>query len=254
MAEIGTGVVDRVAVISDVHGNAVAFGAVLAELLAEQPDVLVNLGCLTYGPEPAFVADMLREVPIPVLSIRGNGDRAVLELIDGTRRPVSDRDLFAADNHDDASVALLRDTRLTYELDVSGLGAVVFCHGSPRSDTELITPMTTTARLRDVIADRSCDVLATGHTHLQFDRKVDFVRSVGPGSVGLPYHDGPPGARWALFGPDIQLRVTPYNTAAAAAAAVAAGFPDADQWAQLVLQPPTVDRIIADAEARIFSD
>lgn len=254
MAEIRSGPVDRVAVVSDVHGNAVAFEAVLAEALSEQPDMLVNLGCLTYGPQPSLVADMLSRVPIPVLSVRGNGDRAVLELVDGTREIAGERDRFAITNHDEAAIAMLRDTAPTHHLDVYGLGSVIFCHGSPRSDTELITPVTPIARLRDVITNQGCDVLATGHTHLQFDRPVDVVRSVGPGSVGLPYHNGPPGARWAMIGPDIHLRVTSYDVAAAAVAAMAADFPDADQWAQMLFQPPTTDQVIADAEARIFSD
>jgi len=246
--------VDRVAVISDVHGNVMALRAVLAEALRERPDVLVNLGCLTYGPEPSPVAEILRWVPVPVLSVRGNGDRAVLELASGQRSPESERDRFVLDNHDQASLSLLRETQATHRLVVRGLGPVVFCHGSPRSDVELITPETPVERLREAIGESGCDVLATGHTHLQFDRRLDFIRSVGPGSVGLPYHDGPPGARWAIFGQDIQLRITPYDVAAAAEAATAARFPDSHRWIQVLRTPPTAAEVIAHAEGLQFSD
>lgn len=246
--------VDRVAVISDVHGNAVALRAVLAEVLRERPDVVVNLGCLTYGPEPSQVAEILGRVPAPVLSVRGNGDRAVLEFVDGVRQPATARDRFVVDNHNEADLSLLRGAKPEFQLEISGLGTVLFCHGSPRSDIELITPATPAARLREAIGGRLCDVLATGHTHLQFDRALDTVRSVGPGSVGLPYHDDPPGARWALFGPDIQLRVTRYDIDEAAAAAIGAGFPNADRWSQVLRQPPSVAEVVADAESRIFSD
>ncbi|HKE50150.1 MAG TPA: metallophosphoesterase family protein, partial [Actinomycetes bacterium] len=187
-----TGVYERVAVVSDVHGNSVAFDAVLSEALRERPDVLVNLGCLTYGPRPSAVAATLAGLPIPVLSVRGNGDRAVLELVVGTRAPQTDRDRFAIDHHDEAALAVLGGTEPVFEIEVPGLGTIVCCHGSPRSDVELITPATSTVRLRDALGGRPCAVLATGHTHLQFDRRLSFVRSVGPGSVGLPYHDGPP--------------------------------------------------------------
>jgi putative phosphoesterase len=254
MMEGNVRTVDRVAVISDVHGNAVAFKAVLAEALLMRPDVLVNLGCLTYGPQPALVAEMLRWVPVPVLSVRGNGDRAVLELAIGARSHVTERDRYVLDNHDQASLSLLRDTRRTHRLVVLGLGIVMFCHGSPRSDVELITPETRVDRLREAIGVHTCDILATGHTHLQFDRRLDVTRSVGPGSVGLPYHDGPPGARWAIFGPDVQLQITPYDIDAAATAATAAGYPDSDRWIRMLKTPPTVAEVIAHAEGLRFSD
>jgi predicted phosphodiesterase len=254
MASIERAAFDRVAVISDVHGNAVALQAVLAEVLRERPDALVNLGCLTYGPQPSLVAEMLNRAPIPVLSVRGNGDRAVLQFVDGARQPTTARDRFVVGHHNDVALSLLRGTKPELRLEITGLGTVLFCHGSPRSDVELITPATPVVRLREAIGGRACGVLATGHTHLQFDRPLDIVRSVGPGSVGLPYHDGPPGARWALLGPDVQLRVTGYDIDEAAAAATGAEFPDADQWSQVLRQPPTVAEVVADAESRIYSD
>lgn len=244
--------VNRIAVVSDVHGNTPALEAVLAEVIEAGPEVLVNLGCLTYGPDPNGVTNLLRSVPVPTLSVRGNGDRAVLGLVDDGLAPETQRDLFVVANHDEATLAFLRETRPIHRLNVVGLGTVVFCHGSPRSDTELITPRTPETRLRDALGDMVCDVLATGHTHLQFDRRLETVRSVGPGSVGMPYHNGPTGARWALFGPDVDMRVTSYDLEAAAAAADA--FPGSDRWIQMLLAPPTAAEVILDAESREFSD
>ena len=42
----------RVAALADVHGNAVALEAVVAELEREQPDLIVSCGDLTWGPLP----------------------------------------------------------------------------------------------------------------------------------------------------------------------------------------------------------
>jgi predicted phosphodiesterase len=184
--------------------------------------------------------------------VRGNGDRAVLEFVDGERAPETQRDLFVVANHDEPALAFLRKTQPIHRLTISGLGAVTFCHGSPRADVELITPRTPESRLQDAIAGQPCDLLATGHTHLQFDRKLEMVRSVGPGSVGMPYHSGPAGARWAMFGSDVELRVTQYDLDVAAAAARA--YPGADRWIQMLLEPPTEEEVIVDAEAREFSD
>jgi Icc-related predicted phosphoesterase len=42
----------RVAALADVHGNAPALEAVLAEVEAEAPDLIVFCGDLTWGPLP----------------------------------------------------------------------------------------------------------------------------------------------------------------------------------------------------------
>jgi putative phosphoesterase len=243
-----------VAVISDVHGNAPALDAVLREVEALSPDVLVNLGCLTYGPQPREVVALLRRVSVPVLSVRGNGDRAVLEMADDRRAPRDERAAFVRDAHDTDTLAMLRTTSATHELDVAGLGRVVFCHGSPRSDIELVTPETDPGRLHAALADHPCEVVVTGHTHLQFRRQLPEVLSVGAGSVGLPYHDGPPGARWAVLGPEVELRVTAYDLGAAVDVAEQVGFPNLDAWRTVVTAPPTFAEVLADAESRQFSD
>jgi hypothetical protein len=45
----------------------------------------------------------------------------------------------------------------------------------------------------------------------------------------MPY--GHPGAGWALLGPDVALRRTMYDAAAAARIIEASGYADAHQWA-----------------------
>ena len=97
-------------------------------------------------------------------------------------------------------------------------------------------------------------MVVTGHTHLQVRRQLPAVLSVGAGSVGLPYHDGPPGARWALLGPEVELRVTAYDLGAAVDAAERVGFPNLDAWRTVVTTPPTFAEVLADAESRQFSD
>jgi diadenosine tetraphosphatase ApaH/serine/threonine PP2A family protein phosphatase len=94
-----------------------------------------------------------------------------------------------------------------------------------------------------------------GHTHLQFDRRVAGRRSVNPGSVGLPYHEGEPGtAYWALLGPDVTLRQTRYDIAAALQAGAAVGDPGAAKITDLLMSPPSPAEIIAETERLVFSD
>jgi predicted phosphodiesterase len=241
-------------VLSDVHGNVEALRAVLADVRAAEVDRVVVCGDLTWGPEPAEVAGMVRDLPGAVF-VRGNADRAVLELADGVRPAESARDGWMVERHPPEVLAFLSTFAFDAVLDVPGLGPVRFCHGTPRADTELVTPETPPDRLAEIAATMPERVLVSGHTHLQFDRRTHLLRSVNPGSVGLPYHDAGPGlAYWALLGPDVTLRASPYDAAAAADRFRASGIPSTDRYLSLLREPPSFAEIVADAEARVFSD
>ena len=97
---------------------------------------------------------------------------------------------------------------------VEGVGEVLFCHGSPRSDMEILTVATPEERLREALAGVKEDVVVCGHTHMQFDRVCDGKRVVNAGRVGMPYVD--PGAYWLLLGPTVSLRKTNYDLECAA--------------------------------------
>ncbi|WP_020524369.1 metallophosphoesterase family protein [Catelliglobosispora koreensis] len=248
------GALAKVAVIADVHGNIPALEAVLAEIDALGVDLIVHCGDLTWGPEPERTFKLLRD--LPAVCVRGNADRAVVELARGLREPGDrPRDPWMPGQHSEEAVAYLAEMPFTLVVEVTGLGAVRFCHGSPRSDTECVTPATPAERFEELSASVSEQIIVTGHTHLQFDRRVAGRRSVNPGSVGLPYHEGPPGtAYWALFGPDVELRQTRYDVSESVARAHEAGDPSADTIAQLLTKPPTSAEVTAHAEGLVFSD
>jgi predicted phosphodiesterase len=122
-------------------------------------------------------------------------------------------------------------------MEVDGLGQVLFCHGSPRSDEEILTAITPPKRLDPILDGVTQDLVVCGHTHAQFDRRVGGTRLLNPGSVGLPF--GAPGAHWALLGPDdVRFVVTGYDGEAAGALFRAAGGPDAADFAAHALAPP----------------
>ena len=157
--------------------------------------------------------------------------------------------------HSRASLGFVAAIPFSIVIEITGLGPVRFCHGSPRSDTEVVTPATPGERFAELCAGVDEQVLVTGHTHLQFDRRVAGRRSVNPGSVGLPYHEGEPGtAYWALLGPDVTLRQTRYDVTAAVAAAAGSGDPAAEKIEGLLLSPPSPGQITAEAEQLVFSD
>jgi predicted phosphodiesterase len=244
----------RVAVLSDVHGNVEALRAVLADVRDAGVDRVVVCGDLTWGPEPAEVARMIQDLPGAVF-VRGNADRAALELADGSRSAESARDEWMVERHPADVLAFLSTFTFSAVLEVPGLGPVRFCHGTPRADTELVTPETPVERLAEIAATMPERVLVSGHTHLQFDRRADLLRSVNPGSVGLPYHDAGPGlAYWAILGPDVTPRVSRYDPSAAADRFRASGIPSTDRYLSLLLSPPSFAEIVADAEGLVFSD
>jgi len=100
----------------------------------------------------------------------------------------------------------------TASLEVEGLGRVLFCHATPRSDEEVLTRISPDQRWLDALAGVDESVVVCGHTHVQFDRHVGDIRLVNAGSVGMPY-EREPGAYWALLGPDVELRRTEHEPA-----------------------------------------
>jgi predicted phosphodiesterase len=272
------GPVDRVAVLADVHANVLALEAVLSDVEEAGVDLVVFCGDLTWGPEPTRTTEIARSLGGRAVFVRGNADRAAVGLARKGYPAQRPRDRWMVGQHSPAAIEFLEGFAFTVVVEVRGLGSVRFCHGSPRSDTELITPGTPADRLADIAGLIPERILVTGHSHLQFDREADVdhgdtrdildsafaripminvsgLRSINPGSVGLPYHDGQPGtAHWALLGPDVRLRATRYDVRAAVARCVRSGDPGGEKMASLLLSPPSVAEIIQDAEERIFAD
>jgi predicted phosphodiesterase len=248
--------VDRVAVLSDVHANVPALEAVLAEVAGIGVDLVVFCGDLTWGPEPDRAVELVTGLGAGRTGcVRGNGERAVVDIARGDRAAEGERDGWVVARHSPESLDLIAGFRFSLVVEVTGLGPVRFCHGSPRSDTELVTPITPAERFAALAAGVDEPTLVTGHTHLQFDRIVAGYRSVNPGSVGLPYHDGAPGtAYWALLGPDLELRQTRYDVDRAVARCAATGDPAAARIAELLTAPPTVAEVVDHAERAVFSD
>ena len=236
----------RVAALADVHGNAPALAAVLEEVAAASPDLVVFGGDLTWGSLPRETLELVRTLRTPARFVRGNGDRAVGTLLDG-------RGEWMAAMHSPEDQEFVTGFAETVSVDVEGLGPTCFCHGSPRSDVECVTERTPAERVREFMAGVDERVVVTAHVHVQYDRTVDGVRLLCPGSVGLPY-EGKPGAYWALLGPDVELRRTEYDVEAAVAQMRATDDPRVEQIVELMLEPPSREEAIEHAEKVVFAE
>jgi putative phosphoesterase len=235
----------KVAVIADVHGNAPALAAVLEEIEREQPDLIVSCGDLTWGPLPEETYDLTRE--LNARFVRGNADRAVLEGVSET-----EREQWMQAHHTGAMREFLGTFEENIVVEVDGLGPVRFCHGSPRSDEECVTPETPKERVREFSAGVDERVIVSAHVHIQFDREAAGIRSVNAGSVGLPY-EGRQGAYWALLGPDVDLRRTEYDVDATVKRYRGSGQPNVEQIAEMMLTPPEPREVIDHAEKHVFA-
>lgn len=216
----------RVAALYDVHGNLPALEAVLAEVESENVDAIVLGGDCIHGPQPAETLRRLRSLGGRAVWLRGNTDR----LIAGDDASGSLHRWVAAALGAE-SVAFLEGLPSTQRLDVDGLGDTLFCHAAPRSDEELVTPLTPDGRLAEILEGVEADAVVVGHTHMQQDRYVAGIRWINAGSVGLPYEDDIK-AFWALLGPEVELRRTPFDVEAAIRAFEAVDHGDARKFVE----------------------
>ncbi|HLK35753.1 MAG TPA: metallophosphoesterase family protein [Polyangiaceae bacterium] len=181
------------ALISDLHGNELAFDAVLADARGAF-DQLVCLGDVaTLGPRPGAVLARLRDLGCPC--ILGNHDEFMLNA--ALVRSYSESPLVVA------SVDATRQALSPEELAFIGgfsrtlaLGDVFLYHGTPRSNMEDLLADTPVARVDEMLGGRQALVFAGGHTHLQMVRQHRGMLLVNPGSLGLPFREyaagGPP--------------------------------------------------------------
>jgi len=233
----------RIAAIYDIHGNLPALKAALQDIRQAGVDYVVVGGDVIPGPMPRETLTCLLDFDIPVQFIQGNGDRAVLAQMAGTESsevPAQFREVvrWVAQQLHPEHEQLLASWPKTLRVQIRELGEVLFCHATPRSDTEIFTRLTSEDRLLPVFEGLHVPVVVCGHTHMQFDRTIGSIRVVNAGSVGMPY--GEPGAYWLLLGPNVQLRRTPYDLAKAAERIRDTKYPQAQDFAaRNVLQPPS---------------
>ena len=238
----------QVAAIYDIHGNLPALEAVLQEIRQARADLIVVGGDVVPGPMPREALVCLLDTGVPTRFICGNGEVAVLEQMAGKEPasvPEQHRPLirWTASQLQPDDEQLLRGWPKTLRLDVPGLGAVLFCHATPRSENEIFTSQTAEDRLLPIFEGLGASVVVCGHTHMQFDRMLGKVRVVNAGSVGMPF--GEPGADWLLLGSDVRLRHTAYDLKAAADRIRATGYPQAQDFAERnVLQPPSEEEML----------
>ena len=229
----------RIALFSDVHGNAVALAAVRAAIKTAKPDAILVAGDLALnGPDPAATIDGLRELETAgAMIVQGNTDIAVADFDYAAAFPsytdgIPDAIRYAAEwAHEalgDERLDWLRRLPAERRLRVDDL-LVLATHASPGSQTAGfdigLDASVTTERLSRTDARLIC----CGHTHIPEVRDFGFKQIINGGSAGYVF-DGDPTASWALIdidGDDVRTEIkrTVFDTMAVSDALSARGLP-----------------------------
>lgn len=185
----------RVALISDLHGNAIALREVLRSIEARGADQVLCLGDVaTLGVAPGEVIDMLRRLQCrcimgnhddylldPELVDEHIGSPMILDAIDWCRDQLSSEQLeFVRGFEKGIDVPLVE-------------GRLKLFHGSPSSNTVDLLGDTPPETFDLQLGSERAPIMAGGHTHIQMLRQHRGILVVNPGSVGAPFAEFPRG-------------------------------------------------------------
>ena len=233
----------RIAVLSDIHGNWTALEAVIADVRAMAPDVVLHGGDLAdSGSSPVEVLDCVRE--LGWRGVLGNTDEMLirpdaLEEFAGQSKGPAElwervREIAAATR------AVLGEERLEW---LRGLPLAValpgfaLVHAQPGDCWRAPAADAPDAELERIYGPLGAPVAACGHTHLPSIRKLmgNPQLLVNTGSVGMPY-DGDPQASYLLLeDEEASIRRVPYDVERELQRLAACGLPGAG-WTAKTLQ------------------
>ncbi|MGO8951545.1 MAG: metallophosphoesterase family protein [Ktedonobacterales bacterium] len=241
----------RLAILSDIHGNAIALEAVLSDLRRSPADQVVCLGdAIQGGPQPAEVVALLRALACPV--VMGNADAWLLtgqatgngsvSPAQETMRQWSLARLSSADRQFIAGFAS------TVTLPLPDGKTLLGFHGSPTSFDDLLLPEILYDEFVSLCGAYAPAILTGGHTHLQHIRRLGETFYFNPGSVGVVYDQYQqehaeaevwldPRAEYAVLEVSsermvLEFRRIPFAAAALIAAARTAGSPNSEALAR----------------------
>jgi putative phosphoesterase len=232
----------RLALISDQHGNDVAFRAALEDVERLEVEEIVCLGDVVQGgSEPTQTLDRLASLGCE--TVLGNADAFLLEVPGDSPEPVTERQLevreWTLSQFDTSQIEQIRAFAPVVRRELDGVSLLLF-HGSPRSFDDVLLPELGGEALEPFLGHDAA-LLAGGHTHLQWTRRIGDALYVNPGSVGISYdrHADPlvlrSLAEWALVtvadgDVAVEFRQVPYAIEDVRTASDRSGRPYADEW------------------------
>ena len=203
-------------ILSDMHGNSEALAAVLRRVRRKRFDAYLVLGDLVgYGAGPNQVVEEIRRLPGTVHRVRGNHDKVVAGIEDGTN--FNHAALAAAHwTAEHLTPANLRYVRELPQGPADVEPGLTICHGSPLDEDQYVFSV---FEAWDIFAGYPSDLVFFGHTHVPSlfvlrgrDTRVALLQGtsgtikiepgarylVNPGSIGQP-RDRDPRASYMTY-------------------------------------------------------
>ncbi|NAS31858.1 hypothetical protein GTQ40_12800 [Flavobacteriaceae bacterium R38] len=182
----------RTAIISDIHGNAIALKAVLNNIRTQNIDSVICLGDIaTLGPSPKECLDLIKNLNCSC--ILGNHEEALFDPEHADDYNIKGEVLHNTINWclkklNSKDIDFLKTFQRTLTIPISKNVNMLCYHGSPKSSTDSILPTITNQEIDSVINfNSSIKIAVGGHTHYQMLRKYKDKIILNPGSVGCAF-------------------------------------------------------------------
>ena len=169
----------RICIFSDTHGNIVALEAVLSDMRSRGTfDLIIMAGDLAqFGPRPAETVDRIRALGCLVLS--GNTDQYIARNEPAGLEWV--RTQLGAER-----ITYLAGLPFSYSIRPEAGHELLVCHANPCDVEKPLRPDAHEDDLRPLLVGLSADVLAFGHYHVPYIRRVEPYTLFDIASDGLP--------------------------------------------------------------------
>ena len=190
---------NRIAILSDIHGDTTALKAVIADARALGATEYWLLGdILLPGPGREDLFELLDAIPITA-AVRGNWDDCVLEALDGEYGLEDPQEIqllrltqYLMEGLDPKRIDWLRSLPLVEKKEVNGI-RFSLTHNLPEKNYGgFLRPANVTENF-DQLLDDQTDMAIYGHVHKQLLRYGSQGQQIlNPGTIGMPYFDWGP--------------------------------------------------------------
>ena len=190
---------NRIAILSDIHGDTTALKAVIADARALGATEYWLLGdILLPGPGRDDLFELLDAIPITA-AVRGNWDDCVLEALDGEYGLEDPQEIqllrltqYLMEGLDPKRIDWLRSLPLVEKKEVNGI-RFSLTHNLPEKNYGgFLRPANVTENF-DQLLDDQTDMAIYGHVHKQLLRYGSQGQQIlNPGTIGMPYFDWGP--------------------------------------------------------------
>lgn len=187
----------RIAVLSDPHGDFVAFEKVIEDLARTGPfdEVLVGGDIAQGGAQPDKVVDEIRRRGWR--SVIGNSDQLLIRIAEGMSSrdaarpaelthgqlppPVLSRARWSVRRLGNGRIDYLRSLPTMIEIGMFPFGRAVLVHATPWSTEDVVLPDAEPESIRRMLEAADARIVLYGHIHTPYQRRIDVgaVASVG---------------------------------------------------------------------------